>query len=113
MPLAGLTTTVRTGGLGRNVEVLERCLLVCTATSVSTTFRVEETHYDITSLQDAEARLGITATNNGKLHRQIGQFYEIVWVGTPLTILGIKGATTHSNALSTACLLYTSDAADE
>ena len=70
--------------------------------------------YTLRKLADLEA-LGVTSENNPNLYRNVKEFYAEAGDGTELWLTGYAESETFANAFDkdNACLLYTSDAADE
>ena len=69
------------GQLGTVGESADGLLaLICGAAAVAGTF-VLNTAYSITSMDDL-AELGVTATNNAALYKQVSEFYDEAGTGT-------------------------------
>lgn len=84
------------GQLGTVGESADGLLaLICGAAAVAGTF-VLNTAYSITSMDDL-ADLGVTATNNAALYKQVSEFYDEAETGTKLVLYPVNPSTTVTN----------------
>lgn len=84
------------GQLGTVGESADGLLaLICGAAAVAGTF-VLNTAYSITSMDDL-AELGVTATNNAALYKQVSEFYDEAGTGTKLVLYPVNPSTTLTN----------------
>lgn len=84
------------GQLGTVGESADGLLaLICGAAAVAGTF-VLNTAYTITSMDDL-AELGVTATNNAALYKQVSEFYDEAGTGTKLVLYPVNPSTTLTN----------------
>lgn len=84
------------GQLGTVGESADGLLaLICGAAAVAGTF-VLNTAYSITSMDDL-AELGVTATNNAALYKQVSEFYDEARTGTKLVLYPVNPSTTLTN----------------
>jgi hypothetical protein len=84
------------GQLGTVGESADGLLaLICGAAAVAGTF-VLNTAYTITSMDDL-AELGVTATNNAALYKQVSEFYDEAGTGTKLILYPVNPSTSATN----------------
>ena len=84
------------GQLGTVGESADGLLaLICGAAAVAGTF-VLNTAYTITSMDDL-ADLGVTATNNAALYKQVSEFYDEAGTGTKLILYPVNPSTSATN----------------
>ena len=84
------------GQLGTVGESADGLLaLICGAAAVAGTF-VLNTAYSITSMDDL-ADLGVTATNNAALYKQVSEFYDEAGTGTKLILYPVNPSTSATN----------------
>ena len=66
-------------------------MVVVGATAVSTTFQLGKAYRIVST--GSLADLGVTSTNNARLHALVAQFYAEAEEGTPLYVVGLSGSS--------------------
>lgn len=96
--LPSVTISFSNGNIGATEAIADRVFgLLATASAVESTF-VLGTAYYITSLKGLTA-LGVTATNNSRLYKEVKEFYTEAPMKSPMWMMGVPAGTQASDIL--------------